>query len=185
MPATRMRRSPSPSSGSTSSGEKKKRCPRTGRSTISLPGSSSTETARRMRSSKSCSIFSTIATFPESAMSKMSLPARGHRRTRLPVLTSTPPTVTLRGAGLSRPSTSNGSIWARVASPNRASRRAGSSGLPPMSDSLRSRISRARGSVARASSLLLVREAEDAQREQLVYLPPSKRSPGLSGAIFG
>ena len=51
-------------------------------------------------------------------------------------------------------------------------------------DSHRSSISRARGSEARIL-LLLIREAHDIQDEELIDLPPSNRSPGLSGAIWG
>ena len=112
-------------------------------------------------------------------MSKMSLPACGQSLTRLPLLTSTPPTIdALRRRPLQsldfegiyllpspqRLETPDGAVQAhQVFLAQR---------LAAVQDLTRPRVGGPR------LLLLLVREAEDAQREQLVYLPPVEEVAG-------
>ena len=201
IPATRTRveASPGPAgpSGSTSSGSKKKRWPGWRWAPRSRPGSSSTTTASLRSPSMSCSTFSTTAVRPARAPSKTSPPVRGRSRTLLPRRTSTPPIsrnpdrgarapprgcrTNRREQGLVLPAASSGlPRHAKLA--DRPCRRSSSSSE---SASVRSRISRALGSVRRISSFSSSERARMLRVRSWSISPPSKRSPGLSSATLG
>src|SRR5215210_8847463 len=123
---------------------------------------------------------STNATFPLRAMSMMSPPTRGQSRTRLPFLSSTSPTITLRSAGLSSCS------------------RKKSSTLPPQHPDVPERPVQLHEPLGRERLtplqylppprvggahlfFLLVREVEDVQDEHLVDLGPVEQVAGALG----
>ena len=102
MPATRMllpHQGRSESSGTTSSGEKKRPVPEDAVPS-QVPAGVFLERHRDVDPVLvSCSMPSTNATFPASAMSSMSPPARSQSMTRLPFRISTPSTSRLRSSG--------------------------------------------------------------------------------------
>src|SRR5919107_2600281 len=126
----------------------------------------------------------TNATFPLSARSIMSPPARGQSRTRLPFSSSTPPTTTLWSVGLSSYSRKKSSIL-RPQHPDitegavqsheflRRERLTPLQYLPPP------RVGGAH------LFLLLVREVEDVQDEHLVDLGPVEQVAGAFGGDLG
>src|SRR5918997_4400839 len=120
------------------------------------------------------------AAFPLSARSMMSPPAPGQSRTRLPFSSSTPPTATLRSAGLSSCSLKKSSTLApqhpyipkRPVQPHELLRR---EGLAPLEDLPPPRVG------GPHLLLLLVGEVENVQDEHLVDLGPVEEIPGALG----
>src|SRR5215210_8735441 len=127
---------------------------------------------------------STNATFPLRAMSMMSPPTRGQSRTRLPFLSSTSPTITLRSAGLSscsrkkfstlpsqHPDVPEGSVQPHEF--------LGRERLTPLQYLPPPRVGGAH------LFFLLVREVEDVQDEHLVDLGPVEQVAGALGRDLG
>src|SRR5919107_872515 len=113
----------------------------------------------------------TNATFPLSARSMMSPPARGQSRTRLPFSSSTPPTTTLRSVGLSSCSRKKSSTLAPQhpdvpEGPVQFHQILRREGLAPLQDLTPPRVG------GTHLLFLLVREVEDVEDEHLVDLGP-------------
>src|SRR5215216_4214441 len=126
---------------------------------------------------------STNATFPLRARSMMSPPEWGQSITRLPLMSSTPSTVTLVSVGLSSCSLKKSMLVPQhpelADGPVQVHQLLLREGLAPLQDLPRPRV---RGAHL---SLLLVGEGENVEDQELIYAPPSNMSPGLSGAIWG
>src|SRR3712207_6260479 len=112
---------------------------------------------------------STNATFPSSARSMMSPPERGQSMTRLPLVSSTPSTVTLWSVGLSSCSLKKSMLVPGhpelADGPVQVHQLLLREGLAPIQDLPRTGV---RGSHL---GLLLIGEGENVQDQELIYLP--------------
>src|SRR3712207_4596869 len=126
----------------------------------------------------------TKAIFPASARSMMSPPGRGQSRTRLPFSISTPLTARLWSFGLSSCSRKKSSILVPqhpelADGPVQAHELLRRERLATLQDLARPRIGGAH------LLLLRVREAEDVQDEQLIYLPTVEEVARALGGDLG
>src|SRR5215208_3268860 len=126
---------------------------------------------------------STNATFPSRARSMMSPPERGQSITRLPFVSSTPSTVTLRSVGLSSCSLKKSILASQYPeladSPVQVHQLLLREGLAPLQDLPRPRI---RGAHL---SLLLISQSKNVQDQELIYLPTVEHVARAFGRDLG
>src|SRR5215203_4442014 len=126
---------------------------------------------------------STNATFPSRARSIMSPPERGQSITRLPFVSSTPSTVTLRSVGLSSCSLKKSILASQYPeladSPVQVHQLLLREGLAPLQDLPRPRI---RGAHL---SLLLISQSKNVQDQELIYLPTVEHVARAFGRDLG